>query len=1227
MRITGVMAPGYNQYGNYYDPVGSQSNQPSGYTYQPSTTSASQYPSTASTSGYNSSNNHQSYGNNSYGTEQYSSSAQQGTSGGNTNRAAAAALSSRSGQEYNQASSNRSGSTRQYDTSGWENPSYGTSYSGSNLQLPNRSQSNSSPLYASSNAPAATFGSLSYNAPADRSQAANAAYTQQSRISSYDQQSTAQNYQNNSGTATSATQSYQPSYITAVQGPSATQPQSYNSPLQAVQSQQQQKSGHSKQPSRGSNNTQPSPQINTRVTSQQASNRQPSGSVEPVSATVDPSQVYDFRAEREKKAKIEAEKRRKREAEEAARKAEEDRVAEEKRNVDEARRKEEEAKRKVEEDAATAKGAEQHRKNEQRRKAREEKRQSKTAANALTQMASSGGPSANMKEAGITAEEVEMRAMFKKMREFNTKNPAMLAKLWEEERRSHAAASQSPQAPAAKPTPAPPAQQPAVAKNGTSTALSGSTATPTQVKSTAKTAKTPTADTPVVPGLSASTAAAVNQATQQSTSLWPPGKKGFLADIAAKWLTTQNPTRTVTQAQILERLDKNPNYVQLCESLETLGLQFERAAFARELLRAVPSNIPTSQQAAKSAATPSSSTGGDFQPVNGSAQEPPATDSAKPKRPRATKAEMDQRRALAAMGIKPPKPFKKKKGEPSAAASQGMVDYEMPSFSLSAAAQEVNNMHRIPDQLASGGPVQLAQHESPYFALNDSRPMSQSAQPEASAPPEPMKSPSPPRPPADKEEAARKRGFGDLVDLTAEDSDDEGPPKKIMQMGQGIAGLPSQSAIKNFGQAAQAGPSNSAQPFSRLAQPPSTTAQSAAQYQLNDGFRQPPTAQMQVRPSPAPPPSKRKGPSMEQMQQERIKGKMVVEPIMRDRVARKSTYDSRTIARDVLLATGRHPDMRALNGHYNAMQKLLGERGGMLDQAGNKADLSTIRWDIIDPEPVKKTAALSHDAGVMATIETEDADDEEEAGATARAAPQQQTSDREDQILKYVSVFDQKDVKQPKKRGRPPKHTLPAGSTIASISKDSPRPEMAASSAAQAGTPRPAPSSQRIGTPNTAPAGSSQAAGTGRSPVGYAAFNKYDENGNLVKKRGRPVGWRKNIHSREAAGLTPAKTHGKPGRPPAAKKEEQLQEPQYQVYKCEWADCKAELHSLDTLKKHIVKVHGKPDDSSYSCLWSDCQASPEFSEIEDWMNHIDKEHLQPIAWKLGDGPRGGLGSG
>ena len=279
--------------------------------------------------------------------------------------------------------------------------------------------------------------------------------------------------------------------------------------------------------------------------------------------TVDPSQVYDYRAEQEKKARIEAERRRKVEEAEAARKAEEDRIAEEKRKVEEAERKEKEA--------AAKKEAEK----ERRKKAREEKKQSKNAATALTKMASTGGdPNAGYDGPPANDEEAEMRDMFKKMREFNSKNPAMLAKLWEEERRSHSSPSQPPQPKPASPVqakkPGPPPKQAGV---GASTP-NGLNATPQTVPPSMKPFKKPdpTAKTPAQPS--------PQQPQAGPSSLWPPGKKGFLAEAAAKWLSSQTPGKAISKGQVLERLDSNPTYVQLCESMEAFGLKFERAALA-----------------------------------------------------------------------------------------------------------------------------------------------------------------------------------------------------------------------------------------------------------------------------------------------------------------------------------------------------------------------------------------------------------------------------------------------------------------------------------------------------------------------------------------------------------------------------------------------------------------------------------------------------------------------
>ena len=71
----------------------------------------------------------------------------------------------------------------------------------------------------------------------------------------------------------------------------------------------------------------------------------------------------------------------------------------------------------------------------------------------------------------------------------------------------------------------------------------------------------------------------------------------------------------------------------------------------------------------------------------------------------------------------------------------------------------------------------------------------------------------------------------------------------------------------------------------------------------------------------------------------------VVKKISKRKAARVSTYDPKNIARDVLLATGRHPNMAPLNSH---LFPLLTTLSSYIDK---DSDLETLRWDLIDPVP------------------------------------------------------------------------------------------------------------------------------------------------------------------------------------------------------------------------------------------------------------------------------------
>lgn len=104
-----------------------------------------------------------------------------------------------------------------------------------------------------------------------------------------------------------------------------------------------------------------------------------------------------------------------------------------------------------------------------------------------------------------------------------------------------------------------------------------------------------------------------------------------------------------------------------------------------------------------------------------------------------------------------------------------------------------------------------------------------------------------------------------------------------------------------------------------------------------------------------------------------------------------------------------------------------------------------------------------------------------------------------------------------------------------------------------------------------------------------------------------------------------------PKQGPAAVSDMHISQPEYKVYKCQWEKCPAELHNLETLKKHIRKhcYQYTRRDEPYPCLWANC-FKPEddgsnkgenlvFSTDVDWDIHMLK-HMNAVAWNLGDGP-------
>jgi hypothetical protein len=810
------------------------------------------------------------------------------------------------------------------------------------------------------------------------------------------------------------------------------------------------------------------------------------------STTVDPTAVYDPWPEIQRQQAI-------RDAERAERERKEEEARKEKERTEEEERERQEAEEETRQAQITA----------SQPKPRAEKAQKPQAA---------APAEASEASTAATDLEAEIRTMMAKMRELNGKDPALLARIWEEERR--AKGPNKPPTVTTKPAPqpavVPPAQVP----------------TPPIANQRKKATSREFFSTPVAKPAAPAPVRGPAEAPVRTSgnTIWPPEKKLELAKAAAHYLTIKNPERPLEARQILQMLNGNPSYVELCEQLEQMGFKLDRSIFAKSLLLAVPDVNSASRKSA-------------LQPV------PPAA----ALKALAPPAAMKQ--------LAPPAVMKNPVATPGGVAPS-------PRYAP-ATATPMNNRSSYPpfpdnDSTAAPSPIPVAEMILIKAGL---------------------------KPPANKEEAARKRNLSDLVDLTQlDDEDDMGPPMKRLNA----------DLMYNYG---------SPRPH------------------INDALEvdSTPVNNFPTASTPAPVMAE---PTLRPLPASETRFRLIVEPLDKKRALRRNTYNPATIARDILLACGRHPSERQLNQHLEVLKV-------NLPQISNESDLSTIKWNLIDPG--NPPSGYFKDSVQDLTGDADDKDDsgDEDRDQTARRGSSYATggeSTRAQALPEATNPFKQK------RRGRPARHSLPNTTTPSTPNRQTSSASMSASA------PRPA----------AATAG-----------VGYAAFRSATEYGSdgkpLPKKKGRPVGWRKAIHGSSAAQQRPAMNSytGKyqPGQPSTlrnvrAGNDEPIRidsrspsisrAPQQQSFKCEWHNCKAELHNLETLQKHVFKVHNKETlRNTRECLWGDCgkevtsfdpmsnmsleRHTPLAFETEIvWRRHIQQNHIDPLAWQHGDGPAAGL---
>ena len=757
---------------------------------------------------------------------------------------------------------------------------------------------------------------------------------------------------------------------------------------------------------------------------------------------------------------------------------------------------------------------------------------------------------------------------------------------------------------------------------------------------------------------------------------WPESKKQALAEAARVALTAtpHNHAKTITTQEIHELLDQNPSYTQMCEILEYRGFAIDRGQFARILLKAVPDLGSSASSPPNAASTNIASTASTVSPA-------PVVTASHDKTTPTTKATAGSFGKLvkatpngsAQTKIPQPLPY----SVPPTAAHRGSNGYATPYAPVPAKAKEVNESNpsdRLPREFRFVNPASWTVNEPGHYdsVANQGRQKEPALHSHPSYPSHQQSGsvdnqvfdqsgtvqPNdviPPHHPT-KQQMARKRTFGEIVDLTQTLSDDEELERQRPKprIGYENASGPNKSVKNVFDQVAQ-----------RQQDGRSTPKPFKYKYSGRDAL---------------------------------LQSYDIVEPMNKRRDAlRRSTYNSKTIARDVLLGIGKHPTMAPLNAHLDVLKD-------RLKAVDYESDLSTFRWDLVDPEGEDKAKPSDTDDedtvpaaapiarqrpaptavmidGVGANIVKDDqalhrtenlSENPRKRGPYKKKGirsgiqpigsthtPQQQSSQSSPHTqdmgnvpststpdlsrFAYNSPYTpQTDLKTlnassssipgsaPKRKGRPPgvknrqarpdkgipkKVKTPTSSEAPSTAEPKPLDEEKAKRTPSVeeippvGKPSsPIPSRPRIST--TTP---SRPSGLRNS---ISAITPIDGIAVVVESRSPSVM------------ITPQASAKKENR----KKTENLSNgahspaPSYTMYRCHWENCPAELHSLETLKKHVRK-HRRDVDGVYPCLWAHCSDSSnpisnksqneedqhrrlKFKTDTEWVEHVESSHLR-----------------
>ncbi|KAK6350506.1 hypothetical protein TWF718_003697 [Orbilia javanica] len=315
---------------------------------------------------------------------------------------------------------------------------------------------------------------------------------------------------------------------------------------------------------------------------------------------------------------------------------------------------------------------------------------------------------------------------------------------------------------------------------------------------------------------------------------------------------------------------------------------------------------------------------------------------------------------------------------------------------------------------------------------------------------------------------------------------------------------------------------------------------------------------------------------------------------------RRNTYDSRTIVRDVLLATGRHPQYEGLNSGLAILKRL------HPDVFDNSTDLAAIPWDIYDPPPAPLPGEERKPPKSIVLDE-----EEETRGRKREPVPVQSVPRAEPSPL--IPTFTP-EGKVRGKRGRP------------RGSRGTPRGSLGGRSSASAGNLTGAPNVDTNSTGDPSTAANSHRYGS------VVRVNINDLKNGWGAGRGSD-GSRKRKYGSSPDPHYPGDGSG------GAQGNSWLQT--LPIFKCQWEKCNQELHNLETLQRHLIKKHKAENTQGvFPCCWGSCgtlipvgildsqtgkqileqrRRRLNFGTAVAWDSHVFGEHLKAVRDELGDG--------